>query len=321
MKSRFNSISQPINQTLLPLFDGFAALRDRCGRQLEQVQRLGQTMALALPLAMVLFFCVGPTAAAQAQETVLTPRQVTEYALTLEKLEADFYRRAVAAAQNGGLASIPQSAKDIIVSYGQDEARHVADLSAVLPSLGGNPNAVVIPANPNYSAILGRDPFANPADFLLVGQYVEDLGVAAYKGQVQNLLAAGEAGKTVLAAALEIHSVEARHAAGVRFLRQTLLGADVNPWISENARTKQNANSVEVIYNENRVGSPIPFSSDAFDGYATQDEVLALVGPILTEAPQTSQPRPQTPTNQSGATQGGTNQSGTTGNNAPRALW
>lgn len=310
MNVRFNSIAQPINQILRPLFNGVAVLRDRCRQQMEQVQRLGQTMALALPLAMLLFFCSSSTAVAQVQETILTPRQVTEYALTLEKLEADFYRRAVTAAQSGGLSNVPQAAKDIIVSYGQDEAQHVADLSAVLPSLGGDPDAVVIPANPNYAAILGRDPFANPADFLLAGQYVEDLGVAAYKGQVQNLLAAGEAGKTVLAAALEIHSVEARHAAGVRYLRQTLLGADVRPWIADNASSR------EVIYNENRMGSPIPFSSDAFDGYATQSEVLALVGPILTEAPQTSQPRPQMPTNQSGS-----NQSGSTQNNAPRALW
>ncbi|MBE9078663.1 ferritin-like domain-containing protein [Romeria aff. gracilis LEGE 07310] len=236
-------------------------------------------IALALSVAM-LWLCIRPTAPAYAQDTVLTPRQVAEYALTLEKLEADFYRRAVTAAQSGGLASAPQIAKDAIVSYGQDEAVHVRDLSAILPALGGDPNAVTIPANPNYSAILGRDPFANPADFLLAGQYVEDLGVAAYKGQVQNLQAAGEAGKTVLAAALAIHSVEARHAAGVRFLRNALLDADVNPWISENA------SSTEVIYNENRTGSPIPFSSAAFDGYATQDEVLALVGPILTVAEQ-----------------------------------
>jgi hypothetical protein len=226
------------------------------------------------------------TAQSPAQSTVLTPRQVTEYALTLEKLEADFYRRAVIAVESGGLKDAPQIAKDAIISYGQDEASHVRDLSAVLPSLGGDPNAITIPANPNYSAILGRDPFANPTDFLLAGQYVEDLGVAAYKGQVQNLLAAGEAGKPVLAAALAIHTIEARHAAGVRYLRKALLGADVNPWISKNA------SSSEVIYNENRSGSPIPFSSDAFDGYATYDEVLALVGPILVEQPMA---RPTTP--------------------------
>ncbi|MGB7251431.1 MAG: ferritin-like domain-containing protein [Phormidesmis sp.] len=300
MKTRFNSILQQVSQALLGLSDSLRRIQG-----IAQVQMRG--MAFVLSLAM-LFLCLSPTAAARAQEAVLTPRQVTEYALTLEKLEADFYRRAVMAAQNGGLAGIPQSAKDVIVSYGQDEAQHVTDLSAVLPSLGGNPNAVTIPTNPNYSAILGRDPFANPADFLLVGQYVEDLGVAAYKGQVQNLLAAGDAGKTVLAAALAIHSVEARHAAGVRFLRSALLGADVNPWISENAP------NTEVIYNENRMGSPIPFSSDAFDGYATRSEVLALVGPVLTETPM--QPSAPTPTPMP-SPQG----SGTSGNNSPRALW
>jgi hypothetical protein len=235
-----------------------------------------------IPLLSLLFF-FGLVTPVHAQGAVLSPREVAEYALTLEKLEADFYRRAANAAQNGGLVSAPQIAKDAIASYGADEAKHVTDLSAALSSIGGNPDAIAIPASPNYSAILGRDPFANPTDFLLAGQYVEDLGVAAYKGQVQNLLAAGEAGKPILAAALEIHSVEARHAAGIRFLRQTLLGADVRPWISTNA-----SNS-EVIYNENRLDSPIPFNLDAFDGYATKDEVLALVNPILNVPQQPSE--------------------------------
>ncbi|NJR38994.1 MAG: ferritin-like domain-containing protein [Leptolyngbyaceae cyanobacterium CSU_1_4] len=278
MKTPLPPIFQATYSLLLP-DNFFALLRDRSSHFLNRLPSFAQAMVFILPLLLAV--CFVPTAA-YAQGAVLTPRQVTEYALTLEKLEADFYRRGVAAARNGGLAGAPQIAKDAIVSYGQDEASHVEQLSAVLPSLGGDPNAVTIPANPNYTAILGRDPFANPADFLLAGQYVEDLGVAAYKGQVQNLLAAGEAGKTVLAAALAIHSVEARHAAGVRFLRQALLGADVNPWISNNA------SSTEVIYNENRGGSPIPFSSDAFDGYATQDEVLALVEPILKGVQQPS---------------------------------
>lgn len=244
-------------------------------------------ISLVLIPLLFLFLFYSPAAPAYAQ--VLNPRQVAEYALTLEKLEADFYRRAVSAATNGGLSSAPQIAKDAIVSYGEDEAKHVSDLSAALRSIGGNPDAVRLPRNPNYSAILGRDPFANPADFLLAGQYVEDLGVAAYKGQVQNLLAAGAPAKPILAAALEIHSVEARHAAGVRFLRQALLGADVRPWISTDASPS------EVIYNENRTGTPIPFNLDAFDGYATADEVLALVGPVLREAPTASEPMTSTP--------------------------
>lgn len=230
---------------------------------------------------------LGPIAPAFAQGATLSPRQVVEYALTLEKLEADFYQRAIAEVQSGRL-NVPQAARPALVSYGEDEAQHVRDLSAVLTSLGGDPNAVKIPQNPNYNAILGRNPFANPADLLLAAQYVEDLGVAAYKGQVQNLLAAGNAADPVLAGALEIHSVEARHAAGIRFLRQSLLGVNIRPWIK---------NPSEVIYRENRPGSAIPFQSEAFDGYATREEVLALVGPILkvSQAPARGRSGPSRP--------------------------
>jgi len=224
---------------------------------------------------------LGPIAPALAQGATLSPRQVVEYALTLEKLEADFYQRAIAAVQSGRL-NVPQAARPALVSYGEDEAQHVRDLSAVLTSLGGDPNAVSIPENPNYTAILKRDPFANPADLLLAAQYVEDLGVAAYKGQVQNLLAAGSDADPILAGALEIHTVEARHAAGIRFLRESLLGVNVRPWIR---------NPSEVIYRENRGGSAIPFQSEAFDGFATEDEVLALVGPILQESETPGQGR------------------------------
>lgn len=253
------------------------ALGHRAGALWRRPIAAVQSLVLIGILLLTSFFMAPAPALAQA---TLTPQQVVEYALTLEKLEADFYRRAIAAVESGSL-TVPQVAQDALVSYGEDEAQHVADLSTVLSSLGGNPDAVTIPANPNYFAILKRDPFANPADLLLAGQYVEDLGAAAYKGQAGNLLAAGDSADTILAGALEIHSVEARHAAGIRFLRQTLLGADIRPWIR---------NSSEVIYQEVRPGSVIPFQSEAFDGYATQEEVLALVGPILQEAQATPGP-------------------------------
>lgn len=233
--------------------------------------------SLFLLLFLYLSLFMAPTAPAQAQGTVLSPQEVVEYALTLEKLEDDFYRRAVSATQSGGLANAPQAVKAAIQSYGEDEAQHVVDLSAVLASLGGNPDAIAIPTNPNYNAILGRNPFANVADFLQALQFVEDLGVAAYKGQVQNLQAAGA--DTILAGALEIHTIEARHAAGIRYLRQVLLNADIRPWIRAGS---------EVNYIEDRGGFPIEFADEAFDGFATSDEVLALVGPILTPAQQSS---------------------------------
>jgi hypothetical protein len=272
MKNRLDLALQQVAEKMPLCYKFGKNLLGSCSRLIRLMVASAQVSVLVLPLLFVSLFIL-PATPAYAQSAVLTPRQVVEYALTLEKLEADFYRRAIYASQNGGLANAPQVAKDAIVSYGEDEAQHVVDLSAILTSLGGYPDAITIPDYPNYNAILNRDPFANPADFLLAGQYVEDLGVAAYKGQVQNLLAAGEEGKPVLAGALEIHSVEARHAAGIRYLRQVLLNVDVKPWI----RIPQ-----EVIYNENRDGFPIiPFSSEAFDGFATSDEVLALVSPIL----------------------------------------
>lgn len=237
------------------------------GRVRRNIVTSAQAIVLVVCLSLTSLFLV-PATPAYAQR--LDPQEVVEYALLLEKLEDDFYERAVDAF-SGGLASLSSEAKTAIRSYGQDEDNHVKALSAVLKQLGGNPNSIKIPADPNYNAILKRDPFDNPRDFLLALQYVEDVGVSAYKGQVQNLLAAGAAGETVLAGALEIHTVEARHAAGIRYLRQDSYNVNIRPWIR---------NKNEVIYNENRSG-PIPFSDVAFDGFSTQNEVLELVNPIL----------------------------------------
>lgn len=244
----------------------FSNFLQRCRRKLASAR----SGILVLPLLLLLLAIYMPTTFART--AVLSPRQVVEYALTLEKLEADFYRRAFAVMDSGSLSSLPEPAKQAIRSYGEDESLHVPDLSAILKLLGGNPDSIVITANPNYNAILGRDPFANPQDFLLALQNVEDTGVAAYKGQVQNLLAAGDAAKPVLAGALEIHTIEARHAAGVRYLRQTFYNADVRPWVR---------NPKEVPFPKARRRSAIPFEDEAFDGYATKEEVLAIVGPIL----------------------------------------
>lgn len=242
--------------------------------------RVSRSMVASAQAVVLIVFLVFssllliPATPAYAQ--VLTPRQVVEYALTLEKLEDDLYERAIDAFSSG-LSSLPQEAKDAVQSYGEDEADHAIVLAAVLTQLGGDPSKVTIPDEPNYNAILGRNLFGNPRDFLLGLQYVEDLGVAAYKGQVGNLLNAVLSGsapaKTVLAGALEIHTIEARHAAGIRYLRQRLYNANIRPWIRS---------PKEVLYNENtRPNVPVPFDDVAFDGFATANEVLELVGPVL----------------------------------------
>lgn len=243
------------------------------GRLLHRMATSTQSIVLLISLLFLSLLTAPakPAYAQQTQNSTLTPQEVVAFALTLEKLEADFYCRALSEIRSGRLGDVPSVVRNVIISYGEDEAIHVADLTDVLRKLGGNPDTVTIPANPNYNAILNRNPFANVADLLLALQRVEDLGVAAYKGQAPNLLAAKNA-KTILAGALEIHSVEARHAAGIRYLRQILFEPGVRPWIRD---------PQSVIYNEVRSGFPIPFASAAFDGFATREEVLKLVSPIL----------------------------------------
>jgi hypothetical protein len=260
-----NSPQLTLNQIFAQIFTGVST------KTLSLISSLAFLMLFIVMFLFATLF-ITPIAPAHAQSTVLTPQQVVEYALTLEKLEAEFYRRGLAEINNGRLSSMPAPAKAAIRSYGEDEDQHVPDLAAVLRAIGGNPDAITITARPNFNAILNRDPFANPQDFLLALQRVEDTGVAAYKGQVQNLQAAGPAGKAVLAGALSIHTIEARHAAGVRNIRQKFYGVNVRPWIRS---------LKEVDYPEIRPNSPIPFENEAFDGFATRDEVLAIVGPIL----------------------------------------
>ncbi len=59
-----------------------------------------------------------------------------------------------------------------------------------------------------------------------MAQAFEDTGVRAYKGQATALK-----GNTVLTTALQIHSVEARHAAHIRSMRAAN-GTNIKPWIS-----------------------------------------------------------------------------------------
>jgi len=65
--------------------------------------------------------------------------------------------------------------------------------------------------------------FTNCNVFLAVAQTFEDTGVRAYKGRAGELVGGGD----LLTAALQIHSVEARHAAHIRLMRKTNNFADV----------------------------------------------------------------------------------------------
>ena len=135
------------------------------------------------------------------------PKQVVDilnFALTLEYLEDDFYRTALAA------GFIPGQFGQVFNTISIHESQHVMTLRG---ALGG---AAVPKPRFDFTA-RGRYPdiFSNFRTFALVSQTLEDTGVAAYKGQAPALTGGGQ----LLTTALRIHSVEARHAAEVRRVR------------------------------------------------------------------------------------------------------
>ena len=154
---------------------------------------------------------------------------VLNYALTLEYLEAEFYAQALLAS---GL--LPSGQVNMsIQTISKHETAHVNFLKTAIASAGGTP--VDKPAF-DFSGGNGsgegpfKDAFTDLGLFLAVAQNFEDTGVRAYKGRAAELKGSGD----VLTAALQIHSVEARHAAHLRLLRKELGSGvgDLKPWIT-----------------------------------------------------------------------------------------
>jgi hypothetical protein len=121
---------------------------------------------------------------------------ILNYALTLEYLENEFYKEALAKA---GLSGDALRVAKVIQSH---EAAHVKFLKKALGS------AAVKKPKFNFG-----DTTSNQAKFLATAAVLEDTGVSAYAGQAPRIFQ-----KAVLKPALAIHSVEARHAAFVREL-------------------------------------------------------------------------------------------------------
>jgi rubrerythrin len=209
---------------------------------------------------------------------------VLQFALTLEYLEAEFYVTGLAA---GNLipAGVDRAAIQTISEHEND---HVQFLRSTISSLGATPVA-----KPNFDFTAQgnfNDVFTSYATFLAVSQTFEDTGVRAYKGQAGNLISSN----AILRAALRIHSVEARHAAHVREMRNRNFGAPVQPWITLN-QSGINSPAVQPSYNGEELvvqaGIKIPGingynisaedASEAFDEPLSKAQVLAIVSPFI----------------------------------------
>jgi rubrerythrin len=222
--------------------------------------------SMKLAAAAVPVFLGSVFTKAHAQSSAVP--DILNYALTLEYLEDEFYKAGLAAS---GL--IPENRRAIFQQISKHESAHVSFLTTVLGQLSATPVA-----KPEFDFTAGgtfADVFMNYQTFLALSQAFEDTGVRAYKGRAGELL--GNA--TVLTAALQIHSVEARHASMVRRLREQ------KGWITGNDSSGLPAAIYAGEDNVTQGGASITglgyssgVATEAFDEPLTPDQILAIAG-------------------------------------------
>lgn len=259
---------------------------DRLNGRREALKRFsgfaGKVAAVSLPLMLGSMF---KKAYGQSTSDIIG---VLNFALTLEFLESEFYKKGVA---TSGL--IPAADLPGITSIRDHENAHVTVLKQTITALGGTPVSYTL-SNFDYTAGNGSGSgpyatvFSNYDTFLAVSQAFEDTGVRAYKGQAANLISNND----VLTAALQIHSVEARHASHIRYVRKQR-GANVKPWITGNdaggvpgvtavyAGEENTTQSGAQITGINGMSISASAASEAFDEPLTKDQVMAIVDPFI----------------------------------------
>jgi len=122
--------------------------------------------------------------------------EILRFALTLEYLEAAFYKEAIAS----GALSGPVRA--LAVKLNQDEQTHVSALRRTIKSLGGKALS-----SPKFDF---QGTTKDQTKFVETSFVLENTGVRAYLGQAGRLKS-----KALLGAAASIATVEARHAGAI----------------------------------------------------------------------------------------------------------
>lgn len=178
---------------------------------LSQLSSIGKKAAItAIPLGMGTMLAAETKNENNVDNMYFKKDALTDalqLALVLEYLEDEYYKIGL-----NTLSLIPSADKTVFMQISKHENAHVNFLKSTLTSLGVTPGA-----KPTFDFTAGGSftPFTNYSQFLTLAQAFEDTGVRAYKGQAGNVMS----NKTVLQAALQIHSVEARHASMVRRMR------------------------------------------------------------------------------------------------------
>ncbi|WP_293741278.1 ferritin-like domain-containing protein [uncultured Pedobacter sp.] len=198
---------------------------------------IGKKISLAaMPLALGSMF-----QKAYGQSTLPSGvADVLNFALALEYLEYHFYNHALLGT-DVTFTYPTAAAKTAITTIRDHEKAHV-DL--LVGALGSSARTPIAYADTDFRA---GGTFANVytdyTTFLAVAQGFEDTGVRAYKGQAANLMAA----PGVLQTALQIHSVEARHASHIRQMRTAAGSTVYKPWVSLGASGQANDSGVAAV--------------------------------------------------------------------------
>ncbi len=239
------------------------------GKLVSRREAMAKAGKLGLGLASAPLM-LGVAASETFGQGAALPEQIVEvlnFALTLEELESQFYFT--------GLSSrnlIPRQVTRVFKNISKHEIEHVNLLRGVLGA-----RAVRRPAFDFTAGGAFGDVFSNYQTFLALSQAFEDTGVRAYKGQAGNLMENDQ----ILTTALQIHSVEARHAAMVRRLRGE------KGWITGEGRGTLPPAAQPVYEGEDNTtqgginlaginGVQIAAVTEAFDEPLTRDETLAI---------------------------------------------
>jgi hypothetical protein len=228
---------------------------------------------------------------------------VLQFALKLEYIESELYRKAVEATEvnppkNQLIPTVTGLELPAIKKIWQHEQQHVSFLYNTLTSMGQTPIAMPkIDFSGGSGSSTGQfaQVFSDYGTFLALAQTFEDLGVRAYKGTATVL----KSNNDILTAAMRIHSVEARHAAHIRTMRSQTPGplSDgqiIMPWITMK-QTEINNLDVQNVYDgeENTIQNKIEvidiagflvpdiIASEAFDEPLSMDTVNNILIPFL----------------------------------------
>jgi hypothetical protein len=172
--------------------DGVLKLSER-GRALWQRREFLKLAALGGAAVAGSTWLDGARALASGRPSEAQDRQIFNFALLLEDLKSSFYAEALA---KGGLQGELRQFAEVA---GAHEREHASFLRRALGS-----HARPVPQF-HFGASVRQ-----PGAFAATASRLEELAVAAYNGQAGNLTKKG------LGAAIEIVSVEARHAAWIR---------------------------------------------------------------------------------------------------------